>query len=147
MQAVRIWVHDQSAWRLLAAQETTLSEIATPPKNDATECENPCKTIPYSPKNDSEKDIIASWQALETAVTHHDAKVWASHIADEFVIINNNNDHVFTKHDRMAVLDKQRGKEAPVRAGTAGFGADVRLQRCGRHEGRTSAIIRVRQSM
>jgi hypothetical protein len=113
VQAVRIWVHDQSAWRLLAAQETTLSEIATPPKNDATECENPCKTIPYFPKNDSEKDIIASWQALETAVTQHDAQAWASHIADEFVIINNNNDRVFTKQDRMAVLDKQREKSAP----------------------------------
>ncbi len=113
VQAVRIWVHETNAWKLLAAQETTLSETQKAPKNDATECENPCKKLPYIPKNEDEEEIIDSWQALETAVTHHDSQVWASHVADEFVIINNNNDHVFTKRDRMTVLDKQKETNSP----------------------------------
>jgi hypothetical protein len=113
VQAVRVWVHSQSSWKLLADQETTLAEKATPPKNDSTECENPCKTLPYTPKNEAERDIIASWQELETAVTHHDAQGWAPHVADEFMLVNNNNDHVFTKADRMAILDKQKQNGSP----------------------------------
>jgi hypothetical protein len=90
-----------------------LAEHATPPKNDSTECENPCKTLPYAPKNDAERQIIASWQELETAVTHHDAQGWAPHIADEFTLINSNNDQVLTKSDRMAILDKQKQSGSP----------------------------------
>lgn len=110
---VRIWVHEHSGWKLLAMQETTLAEQATPPKNDSRDCENPCKTLPYSPKNQAERDIITSWQQLETAVTHHDAQTWAQHVADEFTLVNNNNDHVYSKADRMAVLDRQKQSDAP----------------------------------
>ena len=35
-------------------------------------------------------------------------KPGASHIADEFLLINSNNDHPFTKADRVAILDKQK---------------------------------------
>src|ERR1700682_278127 len=51
----------------------------------------------FTSTNDAELSIIASWQALETAVTHHDAAGWAPHVAAEFVIINANNDHPMTK--------------------------------------------------
>jgi hypothetical protein len=113
VHAVRIWVNEHSIWELLAYQETTLVDHATPPKNDSTECENPCKTLPYTSKNDAERQIIASWQELETAVTHHEAQGWAPHVADEFILVNNNNDHVLTKSDRMAILDKQKQDGSP----------------------------------
>ena len=113
VQAVRVWAHSHSSWKLLADQETALAEKATPPKNDSTDCENPCKTLPYTPRNEAERDIITSWQELETAVTHHDAQGWAPHVADEFLLVNNNNDHVFTKADRMATLDKQKQTGSP----------------------------------
>jgi hypothetical protein len=111
--SARVWVKEKNRWTLLAGQETTLAEKATPPKNDSTECENPCKTLPYAPKNVDEKAIIASWQALETAVTGHDAQTWADHVADEFMLANNNNDHVYTKRDRMAVLERQKQANSP----------------------------------
>jgi hypothetical protein len=113
VRAVRIWANQKSTWKLLAYQETTLVDHATPPKNDSTDCENPCKTLPYAPNNDAERQIIASWQELETAVTHHDAQGWAPHVADEFMLVNNNNDHVLTKSDRMAILDKQKQNGSP----------------------------------
>jgi hypothetical protein len=34
-------------------------------------------------------------------------------VADEFMLVNNNNDHVMTKSDRMAILDKQKQKGSP----------------------------------
>ncbi|MCU1298549.1 MAG: hypothetical protein JWO91_2827 [Acidobacteriaceae bacterium] len=113
VHGVRIWVNEKSVWKLLAYQETILSKQPTPPKNDSRECENPCKTLPYAPKNEAERDIIASWQELETAVTNHESEGWAPHVADEFLLVNNNNDHVLTKSDRMAILDKQKQNGSP----------------------------------
>ena len=49
------------------------------------DCENPCRIIPYKPKTAEQKDVIQAYQAVETAVTSHDAKTWADHVADEFV--------------------------------------------------------------
>jgi uncharacterized protein DUF4440 len=106
--AARFWVKRSQGWRLLIYHEATLSEEARSGAPRPKECENPCKTLPYEPKNDAEKGIIASWQALETAVTNHDSHTWALHVADEFLLINSNNDHPFTKADRVAILDKQK---------------------------------------
>jgi ketosteroid isomerase-like protein len=106
--AARFWVKRSDGWHLLIYHEATLAEEARSGAPRPKVCENPCKTLPYEPKNDAERGIITSWQALETAVTNHDSQTWAQHIADEFLLINSNNDHPFTKADRIAILDKQK---------------------------------------
>jgi hypothetical protein len=108
VHVARFWVKRNGEWRLIVNHEATLSEEARSGAPRPRECENPCKTLPYAPKNDAERGIVASWQALETAVTNHQSEIWAHHIADEFLLINSNNDHPFTKADRMAILDKQK---------------------------------------
>lgn len=109
VQVLRMWVKRPAGWRLLVYHEVRLSDH--PPAEGGSgvkECENPCKSVPYQPKNQAERDVILSWQALETGVTHHDAAAWSPHIADEFVMLNSNNDHPFGKADRIAVLNKQK---------------------------------------
>lgn len=109
LHSLRVWVKRQGQWRLLVYHDATLEAKAPLPAGSGlTDCENPCKTLPYQPKNADEQGVISSWQALETAVTNHDSQGWAPHIADEFTLTNSNNDHVMTKADRMAVLDKQK---------------------------------------
>jgi hypothetical protein len=109
LHTLRVWVKRGGQWRLLVYHDATLVAKAHPPASSGvTDCENPCKTLPYQAKNGAEQGVISSWQALETAVTNHDAQGWAPHIADEFTLTNSNNDHVMTKADRMAVLDKQK---------------------------------------
>lgn len=106
---LRIWVKRPAGWRALVYHELKLSE--EPPKaggSGVTECVNPCKTVPYDPKNDDERGVITSWQALETGVTAHDADAWSPHIADEFIMLNSNNDRPFSKADRIAILNKQK---------------------------------------
>ena len=76
-------------------------------------CDNPCKTLPYRPRNEAEQGIVASWQALETGVATHDSAAWSPHIADEFVMVGSSNDHPLTKADRMATLDLQKQTGAP----------------------------------
>ena len=51
------------------------------------EWDNPCKTIPYEPRNADERDCLAAWQRLEIAVMQHEPEVWAQHVADEFMVV------------------------------------------------------------
>jgi ketosteroid isomerase-like protein len=107
--ALRVWVKRPAGWRALVYHEVTLREQpAAPSGSGVKECENPCKSLPYKPKNEAEKAIVASWQALETGVTTHDSAAWAPHIADEFAMLGSSNDHPLSKADRMATLDLQK---------------------------------------
>ena len=109
IHVLRLWVKRGSGWHLLVYHEVALGrQESTASGSGVKECENPCKTIPYKPKNEAEQAIIASWQALETGVTNHDAAAWAPHIADEFAMLSSANDHPLTKADRIATLDLQK---------------------------------------
>ncbi len=107
---LRVWVKRPAGWRLLVSHAATLApagHVGTAAKH-GTECVNPCKTIPYKPKNAAERGVIASWQALETAVTNHESQNWGPHVADEFMLVSSGNDHPLDRKDRMAILDKQK---------------------------------------
>jgi hypothetical protein len=106
---LRVWVKRPSGWRALVYHEVV--QLAAPPAAGGPgvkECENPCKTVPYKPKNEAEQGIITSWQQLETAVTAHDSAGWSPHVAEEFIQVSSNNDHPLDKAGRMAVLDRQK---------------------------------------
>jgi hypothetical protein len=106
---LRMWVQRPGGWRLLVYHEVKqLEQASTSAGSGVKECENPCKMVPFKPANEAEQAIIASWQALETGVTAHDAEAWAPHIADEFVQISSNSDHPISKSGRMETLNKQR---------------------------------------
>lgn len=106
---LRMWVKRPAGWRLLVYHEVILGrQVPGPSGSGVKDCENPCKTVPYKPKNEAEQAIIASWQALETGVTNHDASAWSPHIAEEFVMLGSNNDHPLAKADRIATLNLQK---------------------------------------
>lgn len=109
IHVLRLWVKRAEGWKLLVYHEVKqLDQPSTSAGSGVAECANPCKTVPYQPANQAERDIIASWQALETGVTAHDAAAWAPHIADEFIQISSNSDHVISKAGRMETLNKQK---------------------------------------
>jgi hypothetical protein len=106
---LRVWVKRRSGWRALVYHEVV--QLAAPPAAGGPgvkDCENPCKTVPFKPKNKAEQGIITSWQQLETAVTGHDSAGWSPHVAEEFIQVSSNNDHPLDKAGRMGVLDKQK---------------------------------------
>ena len=109
IHVLRLWVRRGSAWHLLVYHEVALGrQEASSPGPGVASCENPCKTLPYKPRNEAEQAIIASWQALETGVTNHDAAAWSPHIAEEFTMLGSTNDHPLTKADRIATLNLQK---------------------------------------
>ena len=109
VHVLRIWVQRPGGWRLLVYHEVKqMEQPSTSAGSGVKDCENPCKMVPFKPANEAEQAIIASWQALETGVTAHDADAWAPHIADEFVQISSNSDHVISKAGRIETLNKQK---------------------------------------
>jgi hypothetical protein len=109
IHVLRLWVKRGSSWRLLVYHEVALGRQEPAASGSGVhDCENPCKTVPYKPKNEAEQAVIASWQALETGVTNHDGAAWAPHIADEFAMLSSSNDHPLTKSDRIATLNLQK---------------------------------------
>lgn len=109
VHVLRLWIQRADGWRLLVYHEVKqLEQPSTSTGSGVKDCENPCKMVPFKPANEAEQAIIASWQALETGVTAHDAEAWAPHIADEFVQISSNSDHVISKAGRIETLNKQK---------------------------------------
>ena len=107
---LRVWVKRGMSWRALVYQE--VSTLAAPPQTDAGSgsgsCENPCKTVPFTPKNNDEREVIQGYQQVETAVTAHDSAAWGAHIADDFFAVTSNSDLPLDKKTRMAGLDHQK---------------------------------------
>jgi hypothetical protein len=114
LHVLRIWVKRPAGWRLLDYHEVTQRSGAAPPPGPGTnDCQNPCKGVPYTPKDDAEKGILKSWGELETAVTNHDPKGWSPHFLDEFVLIASGGANPVTKAGRLEQLSKPGFGPAP----------------------------------
>ena len=89
----RVWVKRTAGWLLLTHQDTPILGKGTPSlpmvsvkgAPSIADCENPCRTLPYTPKTAEQKEIVKAYQAVEIAVATHDDKTWAHYVADEFV--------------------------------------------------------------
>lgn len=114
MHVLRIWVKRSAGWRLIDFHEVRQRQGAAPPPAATTNvCDNPCKGVPYTPKDAAEKGILTSWGQLETAVTNHDPKAWEPHFLDEFVLISSGAPDPVTKAGRIAQLSKPGIGPAP----------------------------------
>jgi hypothetical protein len=106
---LRIWVKRPAGWRLLIYQETRLMDTAPAPTVGTNKtCENPCKTVPYTPKSANEKAILASYMGLQTATVLHDSVTWGKYVADEFRAANSNSNQALDKPGRMADLERSK---------------------------------------
>jgi hypothetical protein len=109
IQVLRVWVKRGANWRLLVYHEVSQADTAQSQSGTGVkDCENPCKSVPFQPKNESEQAVIAAWQALETGVTTHDASAWSPHVDESFVTVSSSSDHPVFKADRIATLNLQK---------------------------------------
>ena len=103
---LRVWVKDPSGWKLLAYHEVRLADH--PPAAggpSANDCVVPCQSVPYTPKDDAEKGVFASWAGLELALTTHNTKAWMPHFPEEYVMINSKTPVPITKADRIKAIE------------------------------------------
>ena len=117
LHGLRVWVKRPAGWRLLVFQEVRSLDappVATP--GTGKSCENPCGTVPYQPKSESERGVIAAYRGLEEAATTGNATAWSSYAADELALVSSNSDRVFDKPTRVAAIQRSTlGGVAPTR--------------------------------
>jgi hypothetical protein len=107
---LRIWVRRAAGWRLLVLHEVSQNVPPAAHGPGRQDWDNPCRTLPYTPRNADERDCLASWQRLEMAVMRHEPEEWARHVADEFMVVGAARRH--SKADRRAVIEEQRRNDA-----------------------------------
>jgi Domain of unknown function (DUF4440) len=105
---LRVWVKRQKGWRALVYQEVNQLKVPPAAESGAQGCENPCKAVPFTPKDEDERGVIEAYQQVERAVTAHDSAAWGAVIADDFFAVTSNSDHPLDKKTRMAGLDQQK---------------------------------------
>jgi len=77
-----------------------------PLRAPAPACENPCKDMPFEPKTQNERDVIAVlWPANYTVAM---TRRWGMYVAEEFEAANSNSDQTLTKLGRMEDLARAR---------------------------------------
>jgi len=115
---LRVFVKRRHAWKAFLLFETPIAAASKPASVEqaagAGDCENPCRSVPYTPKTEMDKDILAAWQTTKMLEWKPDAAQWANFIADEFMIINNTTAR--DKDQRVAIA--KRAQDAGI--GTPG---------------------------
>jgi len=107
VHVLRVWVKRPAGWRALVYQEVrSLDAPAAVTPGTGKTCENPCKSVQYTPKTEAEKAVISSYEALETAAYARDAAAWDAHTGEEFVAASSNSDKLLDKPTRMAELKR-----------------------------------------
>jgi hypothetical protein len=104
---MRIWIKHGTRWQLLIYHAVSIGALPSA-ASDHESCDNPCNTVPFHPRNENERDVIHTYQAVERAVTAHDSAAWGSHIDDDFFAVTSNSDRPLDKATRMAGLDNQK---------------------------------------
>ncbi|MGH9611888.1 MAG: nuclear transport factor 2 family protein [Bryobacteraceae bacterium] len=113
---LRVWVRRPAGWKAIACQE--VMSLEAPPSftpGAGKDCENPCKSIPFTPKNDIERQVAMAYSKLETAAHARNSAAFGPLVGDEFVAVSSNSDKLQTKRSRMAEFDRSKdGGLAPT---------------------------------
>jgi ketosteroid isomerase-like protein len=108
MHVLRVWVRRPAGWRALLYQEVLQVTKSESPGPGAGNCENPCRSIPFTPQTANEKAAVASWQGVMRAMAANDAAAYSRLIADEFTATDTHHARPFTKAERLAQIEKMK---------------------------------------
>jgi hypothetical protein len=106
---LRVWAKRAGGWKAIVYQEVL--SLDAPPSfapGAGKDCENPCKTVPYAPKNETELQIVMAYSKLETAAMAHNSAVFATMVGDEFVAASSNSNKISGKRERMEDFDHSK---------------------------------------
>jgi uncharacterized protein DUF4440 len=113
---LRAWVKRPDGWKAIVYQEVMSRE--TPPSftpGAGKDCENPCKTIAFTPKTEAERQVALAYSKLETAAHARNPAAFGPMVADEFLAASSNSDKLQSKRSRMEEFDHSKdGGVAPT---------------------------------
>ncbi len=113
---MRIWVKRPAGWRALVYQEVTLgSQPPRPPlpPGASTDCDNPCKHYPYTPKNETEKQVLDAMHGVIMGLAYYDVDAYTQSTADDFEMTMSVSPKVVTKAERLKGFARQKAAGDP----------------------------------
>lgn len=113
---MRVWGLRPEGWRALAVISTALTTGATPFAATGAaaatgDCENPCRTMPFTPASANAKAIAAIFQQLKMDEWHPNPESWAPYVLDDVYYVTATAQ--LSKADRLARLAKLRESGGP----------------------------------
>jgi hypothetical protein len=115
---MRVWAMRPDGWRVLGAITTELVTGTTPFAATAAttgDCENPCRTMPYTPSSDNAKQIAAVFMRLKMDEWHPDPIDWAPDVLDDVFYVTETAQ--LSKRDRVNRLASLKESGAPSTPG------------------------------
>lgn len=86
MRSMRVWVLRPAGWRVFEVISTALERGTTPfaatSGATASDCENPCRSMPFTPRNDDQRAIADLFMQLKMDEWHPNPERWASYVLD-----------------------------------------------------------------
>lgn len=83
---MRVWVRRPEGWRAFAMIATTLVAGTTPfaagGGESGADCENPCRSMPFTPATPNEKTIAGIFMQLKLDEWHPNPERWAPYVLD-----------------------------------------------------------------
>ena len=109
VHTLRVWAKRPGGWKAIVYQEV-LSLDAPPSVTPGAgkDCENPCKSTPFKPQSETERQVATAYSRLETAAMAHNSTVFATLAADEFVAASSNSNKIYDKRGRMDDFDHSK---------------------------------------
>jgi hypothetical protein len=114
-RTMRVWTLRPDGWRLFNVIRTELVTGATPfaaagaPVNAG--CDNPCRSMPFTPASDNEKEIARIFQQLKVDEWHPNPENWAPYVLDDVYYVTATAQ--LSKQDRVEHLLKLKETGAP----------------------------------
>ncbi len=108
---LRVLVKRRQGWKAILVMETPVVSAQGEaslerPAASVGDCDNPCRSVPYVPRRQMDKDILAAWQKTKILEWKPDAAQWAGFIADEFMIVNDT--AVRNKQERVDIAKRRQ---------------------------------------
>jgi hypothetical protein len=113
---LRVWVKRSDGWKAIVHQELlSLDKAPAFTPGPGKDCQNPCKAIPFTPKSETERQVMRAYLKLETAAHARSSARFGPMAGEEFVAASSNSDRLQTKRSRMAEFDRSKdGGVAPT---------------------------------
>lgn len=108
-----LWVKRPTGWQAILFLDIPIPEqreeptvVPKAPRDPNADCDNPCRTLPFTPANAAQKGAMEAWFHLKTDEWHPDPVDWEAHADANHETINPRDD--LRKLDHVAQLAQQR---------------------------------------
>jgi len=115
---MRVWVKRAAGWRAFAIVDTGISHGTAPfatTANSAEDCENPCRTLPFTPATAADKEIAAILMRLKMDEWHPNPEGWSPYVLDGVDYVTSA--AALSKAARVAHLEQEKKSGVPILPG------------------------------